>query len=488
MADHDIASAFRSCPRRPRIVVIGGGFCGTVFVMHLLRAAPGLLAEISIVEPRGSLGEGLAYGTRDPEHRVNVAAARMSLFAETPGDFHEWFVATHGDRDDPASVVESVGVYPRRAAFAGYVRTRLCEARQHAQAEVHHVHARALSAQPLANGFTVTMEDGRRLNADWLILATGHPATEPPAPLRALAGDPALIDNPWSAEALRAIDADERVVVVGTGLTMGDVLATLRTQGHRAPALAISRRGLLPRPRTVVPVEPTGDFTDPPERCASALLARVRRAIAVRVAAGRPWEDVFDALRAQGRAVWSALPVADRLRLLRHAAPFWDVHRYQCAPQIHARLRGDLASGALIVRAASLRGAERGEDGIRLRLHARGAPAEEEFIHNCDRVITCTGPGHRSAIARNRLLKSLAEAGSIRADGFGLGIEVDDRAQAIGADGRAQERLLVVGPPARGTWGELMGLPQVSAQPREVAVNLAHSLSDQSFLQEQLPA
>ena len=77
--------------RPPSIAVIGGGFCGAAFVLHLLRDFPALAARIDVVEPRDTLGSGLAYSTPDPTHRINVAAARMALFAEDPEHFDRWF-------------------------------------------------------------------------------------------------------------------------------------------------------------------------------------------------------------------------------------------------------------------------------------------------------------------------------------------------------------------------------------------------------------
>jgi uncharacterized NAD(P)/FAD-binding protein YdhS len=175
--------------------------------------------------------------------------------------------------------------------------------------------------------------------------------------------------------------------------------------------------------------------------------------------------------------VWAALPADERRRLLRHARPFWDVHRYQVAPQVDAVLRAELASGALRVVAGSLRGALRRPGGVlRVDIHPRGTAADVVQAIECDVIITCIGPAQRT-LARNPALRSLADAGLIRLDPYGLGIDVDEQSRALDASGRPVANLLVAGPPARGRFGELMGLPQVSAQPREVAALVAADLA-----------
>jgi uncharacterized NAD(P)/FAD-binding protein YdhS len=61
-----------------RIVILGGGFAGTACAIHLMRDHPGLRAELTVIEPRERLGAGLAYSAPAREHRINVAAARMT--------------------------------------------------------------------------------------------------------------------------------------------------------------------------------------------------------------------------------------------------------------------------------------------------------------------------------------------------------------------------------------------------------------------------
>ncbi|TGV97347.1 hydroxyacylglutathione hydrolase, partial [Mesorhizobium sp. M2D.F.Ca.ET.145.01.1.1] len=90
-----------------------------------------------------------------------------------------------------------------------------------------------------------------------------------------------------------------------------------------------------------------------------------------------------------------------------------------------------------------------------------------------DAVINTTGPAHGQALQSNPALLSLTEAGLIRADTYGLGIETSLDSLAIGSDAKPVAGLFVAGPLARGTFGELMGLPEVARHAQRVAAEIA---------------
>ena len=445
------------------VILFGAGLSGAAFLAHLLRDHPGFRGSVLVIEPAERLGAGLAYGTRDPAHRTNVSAGRMSLFPEHPDHFADWLVARDELAHDPEAAGDGL-VHARRVIYGDYVDDTVRAQIAGSAAAVRHLRTRAWSAAPRpGGGWRVALEDGAEAAAPVLVLAVGHTAPDLPAALAPLASDARMVADPWDRAALDRIGPLDPVLVVGTGLTGCDVVASLRARGHRGTVLAVSRRGLLPRPRTTSPVGEAGDFSSRPAVTALALLRRVRGAVAAVEAEGRPWEAVVAALRTQA--------VGERRRLLRHLRPFWDVHRFQCAPQVAAVVASGQAQGWLTVRAATPVTAQAGPDGIEVLLRLRGGRASETVRVRA--VVNCTGPGHRSVVAAHPLLHSLAEAGHLRADPCRLGIDVDDRSRVLDASGVAAPDLFVAGPLARGTHGELMGLPQVTTQPREVAACVA---------------
>jgi uncharacterized NAD(P)/FAD-binding protein YdhS len=182
---------------------------------------------------------------------------------------------------------------------------------------------------------------------------------------------------------------------------------------------------------------------------------------------GRPWEDVIDAIRQQAVTIWGNLSLVERQRFQRHLRPYWDAHRSQVAPQIDAVVQHDLQCKSLQVLAASFQQVSADADTFRVKLRRRGAPSlVERHFHA---IVNCTGPNHSVIVSGNPALASLQAAGLLSADPLSLGIHVDRDSRVIGADGVGRETLLVAGPPARFTFGELMGLPQVTSQAKSVA-------------------
>ena len=58
--------------------------------------------------------------------------------------------------------------------------------------------------------------------------------------------NPRFVANPWAPDSLAAVRRSDSVLIVGTGLTMVDVVTTLARANHQGPIVAVSQRGLLP--------------------------------------------------------------------------------------------------------------------------------------------------------------------------------------------------------------------------------------------------
>ncbi|MDZ5650161.1 FAD/NAD(P)-binding protein [Nitrospirillum sp. BR 11828] len=466
-----------------RVVILGGGFSGAVAALHLARAVT-VPVDIDIVEPRPLLGGGVAYSTPDPQHRINVPAARMSAFSADMGHFDRWLRRSGVLATDPQALVKGGHIFASRLEFGRYLDGLVREqAASDGPAHIRHVQQRAMAITPIPRdappgqsiGYAVALENGSRLVADMVIIATSHPPPAPPRILaQALGGDPRLIANPWAPGALEAVAPEARVLVVGSGLTMADVVASLDAGGHRGPVTVFSRRGLTPRGHALDATDLVGDFATRPERTALALLRRVRAAVIAAEVEGRPWQAVLDAVRRDARAVWQALPLDEKRKVLRHLRPFWDAHRYRIAPQPEATIQKMQARGQLEILAASLADITASPEGIRATLRPRrGGAALTRVV---DVVVVATGPAHDHLIDAVPALAPLVTSGRLRPDALGLGIAVDEQSRVLDTRGLPDETLWVAGPLARATFGELMGLPQVLIHAEEVARSVAKRL------------
>src|SRR4029077_9362641 len=105
---------------------------------------------------------------------------------------------------------------------------------------------RVTAVHPRSTGAIIGLDDGGHVEADRVVLALGN--LTPRAPHAALkTAGPRYVRAPWAHRALAAIEHDEPVLLVGSGLTAVDVALTLAGRGHRGPIDALSRHGLLPR-------------------------------------------------------------------------------------------------------------------------------------------------------------------------------------------------------------------------------------------------
>ncbi len=375
------------------VVVVGAGASGLMSARALLR---GGYPTVVLVERDESWGAGPAYSTQDRAHLLNVPASRLSVDSDRPKDFVEWAAARVGG--------VTASTFLPRVMYGEYLQDSLRRAeRATSRSTLSRITAEVVAVAAVGRGLRdapaqLTLGDGTSICAEHVVLALGNP---PPRPLP---GDArGILDDPWSVHA-RCTDADESIVLVGTGLTAIDIALSLAARGHRAPVRMVSRRGLLPRPHTAR----SGPDLGPDDvesiraaRSARSLLAAMRAVIAE---AEGDWRAVFEAIRGDTNEIWSSLPDPERARLLRHAARYWEVHRHRMAPDVAAQTRDLVTSGRIQICTGAVMNVDDAADG-RSRVTVRGARGPESTMA-ADWVVNCSGPnfdlrrGGRSAHLR----------------------------------------------------------------------------------------
>jgi uncharacterized NAD(P)/FAD-binding protein YdhS len=423
-----------------RAAVIGGGLSGALQALHLLREGAG---RVALIERARTPGRGVAYGTDRPEHLLNVPARRMSAFPDDPDHFVRWFAGRHGGGAED---------YAPRMLFGDYMEELLAAA----GGGLEIVRGEAVD---VTEG-EVVLADGRRIESAAMVLAPGNLRPAVPAGIDPGALGPLWIGDPWSLSLGEGLSEDGAVLLIGTGLTAIDAALTLDASGWRGRIRAMSRRGLAPRAHAAR--EPMAPPTGPQPADALALLRRFRAR-----AAEIGWRSAVHELRTATQEIWSAAPLDQRRRFLRHLRAWWDVHRHRIAPAVAERIAAMEREGRLCVFAGRLVSAVPDGDAATVRVRRRGKAQVETL--RASRVVNCTGPELDIVRSGEPLFSALLAAGRIRPDPCRLGIDVDGESRATGADGAPSATLYAIGPVTRGAFWESIAVPDIAVQAQRVA-------------------
>ena len=414
-----------------RIVIVGGGFSGAMLAARLAERGQASV----LVDRTGRFGLGVAYSTPFEGHLLNVRSARMSAVDGRPDDFVRWLEAHRPELADPED-------FAPRAVYGQYVQDRL------ASVEAAHpgLIDRRTDAVTAIEADGVTLAGGGFIAARAVVLATGNPA-----PGSTQAGGRIIRDG-WVLGALDGVGADDTVLIVGTGLTMVDMLQSLQGQGWRGRAVALSRRGLLPRAHGVRH-DPAAEL--PVEALSGPASRRLRAARATAEVQG--WRETMEAYRPITADLWAATSVPVRARLVRHLRPWWDVHRHRIAARVADGLEALIAAGRLDIRAGRLGRVQTDAVSVTVEWSPRGGGAGEPIL--ADWLIDCTGPGHSAAT--DPLTAPLIASRRARMDPLGLGLDLDADGRVLDADGSPDDALCVLGPPARAAYWETIAVPDI---------------------------
>jgi uncharacterized NAD(P)/FAD-binding protein YdhS len=446
-------------PPDAHVVIVGGGFSGTLMAINLVRYDGPRATLIERAPAR--LGRGIAYGSAHPSQLLNVRAAAMSAFPDDPDHFLRWLAQ---QADDAGTATTFVA----RTTYGRYLRETLAQVRAAAGDRLDIVTDEVLAIDRTDGGVRLRLRHGEPLRADAVVLALGNlPPHVPPGIDPAAMPADVYVHNPWAGDPAAGLSADDRVVLVGTGLTAIDMALQLDAAGFTGPILALSRRGLAPR-RHVDGAPPVAATDEAPDGTLSELVGGLRRD-----ADARGWRAAVDALRPVTQRWWARADDTTRVRFLRHLRPYWDVHRHRLAPAVADRIDALVAAGRLTFAAGRIANVTASPTGAVLHWRPRGGDRRVETAVR--RIVNCTGPQGDVLRTDEPLLCQLVAGGMVRPDTLRLGIDVDAGSHALDAEGHAQGDLYCVGPMTRGSFWEIVAVPDLRRQCADLGRRLSNA-------------
>ena len=441
------------------VCVVGGGFTGAAAGVACLSHLKTPF-RLVIIEGTSALGHGLAYGSHRPLNLLNVRTRDLSIRAGQPGDFLNWAFRQLDQGENQAGLHEALAhTFLPRQLFGEYVRQRLFEsAERRPDVGFSVITAMARTVIPESGRYRIELDRAEPITADVVMLATAYGLQQPHA-TGALA--------PYEILPAERTAAASSMVLIGSGLTMVDVLLSARRDGFQGNAVVISRRGQLPRthaPKGVVPQQ----VAIPHSKRVSLLAASIRIACEMAESGGTPWQAIINGLRPSIQNIWQGLPREEQARFLRHLRPFWDAHRHRLPMEVHGRLRAEFDEG----RAVLLRGAvkEVAREGARFAVSLQKRGAQHLETITTDLAYDCSG--FRPDLDQPLITSVLAQ-GLACSDAHRLGLVVERNGQVIGACGEVTNGLFAIGPLCQGTLWEINAVPEIVTQADQAAQSLA---------------
>ena len=470
-----------------RVVVVGGGFSGTMAAIQLARLGSARPVSVTVVNTGYKPACGVAYDTACREHLVTLPAQSISAFPDNLAHFVEWLQTDACAQDEEVQALDPdtlPAAFVSRRLYGRYLQDLM-----HAYVSqtrpngvtIRYVDGEALDVEHRAApgaGADVVLRDGRRLHADKIVLATGNeaPTALPGFSTAAVARHPGWVANPWRDWSTRLTGADRHqdVVLLGTGLTAVDIMLTLLRQDWRGSITAVSRHALLPLPHFKADERMEGTHDWPPagveltELTLDELLSLFSaHAARVKAAGGHP-ARLLGKIGPQVTHIWRQFDLADKQAFVSRYATRFKILRQQIAPSLHAELQQAVAQNKIEVARGSVLAVDTDETQLCVRTQDGADPALARTLR-ADMVVNCLGPNVRMADTTSPMLRNLLDKQLIEPDDMNMGIRVDTSLRALVHGQQVSPLILALGPLLRGTFWDSIALPNLRLQALEVA-------------------
>lgn len=421
-----------------RVLIVGGGASGVLVAINLCRLTDVQL-QIDIAEPREILGQGLAYGTSDFSHLLNVPAGRMSALTEDANHFANW-------------IGKDSGYFAPRVKYGHYLLETLNkEVRSSTKVDFNQVVDSVVDIDFLNGKYQASFAIGDSREYESVVLSLGHGPALSIDKLDKIRSASRYIEDPWRTT---NIDTAGLLVGIGTGLTFIDLALSHLRKNPKNKVVGVSRNGWLPEAHLPVRAK----ALDVPQEAKASPLA-VRSFIESET----DWRAAQDGVRHELPDIWHNWNEEQKQEFFSNHLRWWNVHRHRMSPEIQDELNLAISEGRLKLVAAQISDAINHESSIEIKL-------ESGSSINADYVVNCLGYGSwfKGSLIEKLIANGLATSGPL---GMGINTNFPDF-NVMDMRNQAQKNLLAIGPVLLGERFETTAIPEIKEQAHRVATQL----------------
>lgn len=431
------------------VIVIGHGASGTLVCHNLVELSqPGL--KIAILEKNPEPVTGIAYSTKFDCHFLNVPAKKMSGLANTPLDFLEYLT-------DEGKAYEFI---PRKI-YGDYLKEKFNNCKQLASAKaitLDSYNLEAASCQRTQEDYFDIEASGEKFRAKYVILAIGNSNKIP-----SFFNSPAIINNPnailqaWDFERINNIKPDSNVCIVGSGLTMIDIIMSLQANNFTGKVDVVSRHGYAPLPHDLASYKYNLDINwqlDSPRMLIKQFKHELKK-----LPKGTPWQSLIDSIRPKTQAIWKNFSGKHKLQFIRHLRALWDIHRHRIDKKLYDNFTDLVAKGTITQHSGGIKNISVLNNKFKVELKA--------VTIEPDVIINTTGLKVEFDKTHSKLVASLLESDLIQPGPLNMGINVND-------DYEVCENMYTIGFPMIGCLWETIAIPDIKFQALDIAKHIVN--------------
>lgn len=435
------------------IAIIGGGVSGALIVLNILKQN-NCATQILWFDAKNAFCKGLAYSTDEDVHLLNVRASNMSVFVDEPLHFVNWLT----QQQLPFSSQDFVP----RTIYGHYVLSTFNELKEsNATVKITCLAEEVTAINKNGNEYVVSAKLDH--HAQQVVLAFGNFL---PAHPRSIHTDfqqsNRYFQNAFSSQVITQAINQESILVVGSGLTMIDVVLSLKKHLYKGKITAISPHGYLPQSHIENSLPATASYIN--EQHTYTLLqlfSLVNQQLKFARANQLSVHSVIDALRPHLQRLWLGFSVEDKQQFLRHLRHKWGVARHRAASQSMQVVNELLNTKQLELIRGRVYDIKSNESGIEVQYSDKG----KNNNLKTSILINCTGPESNFEKVEFLLVKQLLQANSIHVDALKYGIEAS-------LNGQIAPNLYTIGPPLKGILWESTAVPEIRVQAQQIALLL----------------